>query len=223
MTLFSGLVRRAAAEVEHRLRAGAGLLAAIAGDPEGTAARERLLECEERLRRMERVIEGQDRDLRALRTDLDSLIVQLNDRLLPRIDERMDDTERDLTTLATGLIRADRESVSSRSRLETLENRLADLRGKLVRMEQRAGLWRDLQATMARLGDDIDTLRSRLPARPAAPSATAASATSAVSTPSVQATAAAQPAQAAQAAAASADHVSENGSLRLGGPDPRGH
>jgi archaellum component FlaC len=167
MTMFSALVRRTAAEAEHRLRAGLDLLAAIVEDRERQAERERLAACDERVRRLERVIEGQDRDLRALRSELDSLVGQLNDRLLPRMDERMDDTERDLTSLATGLIRAGRESAGHRSRLETAENRITDLRGKLARMEQRAGLWRDLQATMARLGDDVDALRSRDSAPPA--------------------------------------------------------
>ncbi|MFC5747809.1 hypothetical protein [Actinomadura rugatobispora] len=175
MTVFSGLVRRTALEAERRLRAGVDLLAAIAEDPERTADLQREKEAraaqEERIARLEetleRVLEDHDRDLGTLRTELDSLITQLNDRLLPRIDERMDDTERDLTALATGLVRSGREAAATRSRLETLENRVADLRDRLVRMEQRAGLWRDLQATMARLGDDVDTLRTRLNLRPA--------------------------------------------------------
>ncbi|MEW2353964.1 hypothetical protein [Spirillospora sp. NPDC029432] len=171
MTVFSALVRRAAAEAELRLRNGLDLLAAIAEDRERQAERDRIAACDERIRRLEQVIEGQGRDLRALRTELDSLVGQLNDRLLPRIDERMDDTERDLTSLATGLVRAGRETTAQRSRLETVENRVSDLRGKLARMEQRAALWRDLQATMARLGDDVDALRSRLGARPALPPA----------------------------------------------------
>ncbi|MFI0348845.1 hypothetical protein [Actinomadura sp. 9N407] len=166
MTMFSSLVRRAAAEAEHRLRAGLDLLAAVVEDRERQSERERLAACDARIHRLEQVIEGQDRDLRALRTELDSLVGQLNDRLLPRIDERMDDTERDLTSLATGLIRGGRESAANRSRLETAENRITDLRGKLTRMEQRAGLWRDLQATVARLGDDVDALRTRLSTAP---------------------------------------------------------
>ncbi|GAA2417843.1 hypothetical protein GCM10010191_30650 [Actinomadura vinacea] len=167
MTVFSGLVRRAAQEAERRLRAGVDLLAALTEDPGRTADSEHAAQ-EARIRRLEEALAGQDRELTALRTDLDSLITQLNDRLLPRIDERMDDTERDLTALATGMIRAGRESAATRGGLEAIENRVADLRGRLVRMEQRAGLWRDLQATMARLGDDVDALRTRLSVRPAA-------------------------------------------------------
>jgi DNA repair exonuclease SbcCD ATPase subunit len=163
--LFPVLIRRAAAEAERRLRAGAGLLAAIAGEPDRTEREDlrRLLDQEARIHRLEERLDEQDRDLRGVRTDLDSLIAQLNDRLLPRIDERMDETERDLTSLATGLVRAGREAAAQRSGLSTVENRLADLRGKLTRLEQRAGLWRDLQANMARMGDDIDALRFRRP------------------------------------------------------------
>jgi chromosome segregation ATPase len=166
--LFPVLIRRAAAEAERRLRAGAGLLAAIAGEPDRTDRDDlqRLLAQESRLHRLERRVDEQDRELRSVRADLNSLIAELNDRLLPRIDERIDETERDLTTLATGLIRTGRESAAQRSGLETVENRVADLRERLTRMEQRAGLWRDLQANIARMGDDIDALRSRLPGRP---------------------------------------------------------
>ncbi|XVQ08486.1 hypothetical protein ACQP1W_38910 [Spirillospora sp. CA-255316] len=209
MTVFSGLVRRAALEAERRLRAGVDLLAAIAEDPERTAdlqrEREARAEQEARIRRLEeiveRVLEGHDRDLGALRTDLDSLITQLNDRLLPRIDERMHDTERDLTALATGLVRSGREAASTRTRLEAVENRVADLRERLVRMEQRAGLWRDLQATMARLGDDIDTLRTRLNVR---------------SAPAPQVAATPQPATPAAAASPS---LGEGGPQQLNAPD----
>ncbi|GLZ05076.1 hypothetical protein Acsp03_25420 [Actinomadura sp. NBRC 104412] len=172
--LFPVLIRRAAAEAERRLRAGAGLLAAIAGEPDRTDrdALRRLLAQEARIDRLERRADEHDRELRALRADLDSLIAQLNERLLPRLDERIHEAERDLTTLATGLVRTGRETAAQRSGLETVENRLSELRGKLTRMEQRAGLWRDLQANIARMGDDIDSLRSRLPARhPSAPPA----------------------------------------------------
>jgi chromosome segregation ATPase len=158
---------------------------------------------------VERVLEGHDRDLGALRTDLDALITQLNDRLLPRIDERMDDTERDLTALATGLVRSGREAAATRSRLETLENRVGDLRDRIVRMEQRAGLWRDLQATMARLGDDIDALRTRINVR-------AAHAPQAAPTPQ-PATSAVTPA--AAAASPVAERLGEGGPQQLSSPD----
>jgi chromosome segregation ATPase len=179
--LFPVLIRRTAAEAERRLREGAGLLAAIAAvarEPERTKpsetafvdaeAREkdgdhlrRLLDHEARLHRLERAMKVQDHDLRTLRTDLDSLVTQLNDRLLPKIDERIDDTERDLTVLASGLVRTGREAATQRTGLEAVENRLADLRGKLTRVEQRASLWRDLQASIARIGDELDALRTR--------------------------------------------------------------
>jgi len=172
--LFPVLIRRAAAEAERRLRAGAGRLAAIAWEPERTqdVTLNRLLAQESRIRRLEQSLDGQDRDLRALRTDLDSLVSQLNDRLLPRIDERMDDTERDLAALATGLVQTSREAATQRSGLETIENRLADLRGRLGRMEQRAALWRELQANIARMSEDIESFRSR-PASLSAPEAPA--------------------------------------------------
>lgn len=189
------LIRRAAAEAERRLREGAGLLAtiaAIAGEPERTetSGKERsdretgdtdrddlqqLLDHEARLQRLEQTMAVHDRDLRTLRTDLDSLVTQLNERLLPRIDERMDDTERDLTALATGLVRAGRETAGQRSALDTVEKKVADLRGRLTRMEQHAGLWRDLQANIARIGDDIDALQSRLPTQTTQPAQVAQS------------------------------------------------
>jgi hypothetical protein len=170
MAVFSGLVRRATAETERRLREGPGLLRRLGRDLERSARLEWLLPAHDaRLRRLEEVLAVQDAGLVALRAELDSLVTQLNDRLLPRIDERMDDTERDLASVATGLISTGKDAAGSRGRLETLEGRVSDLRGKLSQMEQRAGLWRDLQATMARLGDDIDALRSRAAPRAPAP------------------------------------------------------
>lgn len=163
MTVISGLVRRAAAEAERHLRGGLDHLARLGRDLERTAGLRSLPPAhEERIRRLEEALAGQDAGLAAVRAELDSLVVQLNDRLLPRIDERMDDNERDLAGLATGLIRTGKDTAANRGHLETLDRRFTDLRGKLAQMEQRAGLWRDLQATMARLGDDIDALRSRV-------------------------------------------------------------
>ncbi|MFI0445777.1 hypothetical protein [Actinomadura sp. 6N118] len=170
MTVFSGLVRRVAAEAERQLREGAslsaGLLARLGQDTrERTAELARLRAYGERIRLLEETLTRQDAELRGLRTELDSLVVQLNDRLLPRIDERMDDAERDLTVVATTLVRAGRDTAGHSTRLEHVEQRVADLRSRLARMEQRNGLWRELQGNMARLGDDVDALRTRVGGR----------------------------------------------------------
>ncbi|TDD75034.1 hypothetical protein [Actinomadura rubrisoli] len=163
MTIVPGLVRRAATEAERQLREGAGLLARLGRDLERSADLGRLLPSYgDRIRDLEERDRARDAELGALRTEVESLVTQLNDRLLPRIDERMDDTERDLTAVATSLIRAGRDTAGYRARLEAAERRIGDLRTKLAQMEQRSGLWRDLQASMARLGDDIDGLRARV-------------------------------------------------------------
>ncbi|XRQ13918.1 hypothetical protein ACN3XK_24450 [Actinomadura welshii] len=172
MTIIPGLVRRAAAEAERHLREGAALLAGLGRDLERSAEAGRLLpHYIERLAAVEQAVRDQDAELRALRTELDSLVGQLNDRLLPRIDERMDDTERDVAAVATSLVRTGRDTAAHGARLETAERRIADLRTKIGQLEQRTGLWRDLQATMARLGDDLDALRARTALRPAEPTA----------------------------------------------------
>ncbi|MGI5163332.1 hypothetical protein ACQEU3_03145 [Spirillospora sp. CA-253888] len=171
MAVFPRLVRRVAEEAERQLRGGLGRLAEMLADPGRPAEFDRLLALVdaqgERVRRLEEALHAQDAGLRALRGELDSLIVQLNDRLLPRIDERMDDLERDLTAFATGLVRTGRETAATRGQLEIFERRLTDLRERQARTEGRAGLWRDLQASVARLGDDIDALRARADGRPA--------------------------------------------------------
>src|SRR4051812_37807633 len=182
MTVIPGLVRRAAAEAEHRLRAGAGLLVRLGRDLERSAELERLLPSYgERVRRLEDTVREQDaalrtgeEELRGLRAELDSLVGQLNDRLLPRVDERMDDTERDLAAVATSLIRTGRDTAGNGARLDVAERRLGDLRTKIAQLEQRTGLWRDLQANMARLGDDLDAMRARMALRAAEPPADAA-------------------------------------------------
>ncbi|GAA4083269.1 hypothetical protein [Actinomadura miaoliensis] len=158
MTVVSGLVRYVAAEAERRLREGLDLMSRLGLD------RTRLDAYDERLRRMEQTLDGQQAELRSLRADLDSLVTQLNDRVLPRLDERMDDTERDLATVATGVLRQSRDNAANGTRLESVEQRVGDLRSRLSRVEQRAGLWRDLQANLARLGEDLDALRTRLTA-----------------------------------------------------------
>lgn len=170
MTVVPGLVRRAAAEAERRLRGGAALVARVGRDLERSAEAGRLLPVYiERVTVLEQALRDRDAELRALRTELDSLVGQLNDRVLPRIDERMDDTERDVAAVAGSLVRTGRDTDANRARLETAERRLSDLRTKVARLEQRTGLWRDLQATMTRLGDDVDALRARMTLRPRRP------------------------------------------------------
>ncbi|WP_157610381.1 hypothetical protein [Spirillospora albida] len=160
MTIVPGLVRRAAAEAERQLRGGAGLLARLARELDRPAR------IGARLVWLETAVRAQDAELRALRGELGSLVAQLNERLLPRVDERIDDAERDLTVLATGLIRTGRDTAAHGTRLDAAERRLASLRTKLAQLEQRTGLWRDLQATIARLDGDVDVLRDRIPVRP---------------------------------------------------------
>ncbi|MEV4007120.1 hypothetical protein [Actinomadura sp. NPDC049753] len=170
MTVIPGLVRRAAAEVERHLREGAGALVRAGRDLERSAELVRLLPVlVERLSILEQSVRVQDAELRTIRTELDSLVAQLNDRLLPRLDERMDDTERDLAAIATSLIRTGRESAGDHARLEAAERRVADLRAKVAALEQRTGLWRDLQSTVTRFGDDLDAMRARMALRTAEP------------------------------------------------------
>ncbi|MCQ0014091.1 hypothetical protein [Actinomadura madurae] len=115
MTVIPGLVRRAAAEAERHLREGAGLLVRAGRDLERSARLARLLpDYIERVAVLEREVRDQGTEVRAIRIELDSLVGQLNDRLLPRIDERMDDTERDLAAVATSLIRTGRETAGPR-------------------------------------------------------------------------------------------------------------
>lgn len=186
MTFFLGLARQAVAEVERRA-AAAGLDVLVTMSAEAfsqriraeireqveaevrasVAERDRRHEqaeqaFEERVQRLESTLAGQDAGLAEVREQIRSLVTQLNERLLPVIDERMDETERDLARLATGMMRNDKKGNARESRLDTAERRLADLRDRVARMEQRVVLWRDLQAATAKLGDDVDTLRTRL-------------------------------------------------------------
>ncbi|WP_141584482.1 hypothetical protein [Actinomadura sp. WMMA1423] len=175
MTVIPGLVRRAAAEVERHLREGAGVLVRAGRDLERSAELIRLLPSfMERVLIIEQAVRDQDAELRAVRAELDSLVRQLNDRLLPRLDERMDDTERDLAAVATSLIRTGRENAGNSTRLEAAERRVADLRTKIAALEQRTGLWRDLESTVSRFGDDLDAMRARMALRTAEPPAEAA-------------------------------------------------
>ncbi|GAA1552155.1 hypothetical protein GCM10009678_38820 [Actinomadura kijaniata] len=175
MAVLPGLVRRVVSEADRHLR---GRLPATPGDLLRGLAREltRPVELErlvaaqgERIARLEERLREQDAGLRAVRAELDSLVGQLNDRLLPRLDERLDDLERDLIAVATGMIRAGKEDDAARVRLDILDRRIGDLRGRMAQTEQRAGLWRELQATLARLGDDVDALRERLGGRTVGP------------------------------------------------------
>ncbi len=162
--MIPGLVRRAATEAERHLREGARegvrLLGRLGRDLERVEELGRLLpSLPERIRALEDGLRAREAELAGLRAEVDSLVGQLNDRVLPRIDERMDDTERDLTAVAASLIRTGRDTAAGHARLDTTERRLGDLRTRLGQMEQRAGLWRDVQASVARLGDDVDALR----------------------------------------------------------------
>ncbi|MGI5208730.1 hypothetical protein ACQEU6_45085 [Spirillospora sp. CA-108201] len=175
MTVIPGLVRRAAAQVERHLREGAGALARAGRDLERSAELVLLLpSIAQRLSILEQAARVQDAELRTIRTELDSLVGQLNDRLLPRLDERMDDTERDLAAIASSLIRTGRETAGNGTRMEAAERRVADLRAKVAALEQRTGLWRDLQSTVTRFGDDLDAMRARMALRTAEPPADAA-------------------------------------------------
>ncbi|WP_242885966.1 hypothetical protein [Actinomadura litoris] len=163
MTMIPGLVRRTAIEAERHLREGARegvrLLGRLGRDLERVEEIGRLLPAlAERIRALEESVRAREAELAGLRAEVDSLVGQLNDRVLPRIDERMDDTERDLTAVAASLIRNGRDTAAGHARLDSAERRLGDLRTKLGQMEQRAGLWRDVQASVARLGDDVDAL-----------------------------------------------------------------
>lgn len=170
MIVIPGLVHRAAAGAEHQLREGLGLIARLGRDLERSAELGRLLPSYgERIRTLEEAVRVRDAEFGAVRAELDSLVAQINDRLLPRIDERMDDTERDLAAVVASLIRTGRDAAGISAALEAAERRIGDLRARITQVEQRTGLWRDLQATMASLGDDVDALRERVSLRAAEP------------------------------------------------------
>ncbi|MBW8485623.1 hypothetical protein [Actinomadura parmotrematis] len=178
MVPFAALVRRIVAEAERQVRGGVDLLVGLGGDRERVAELERLLGAYgERVRRLEEALHGQDAGLRRVRQNVEALVRELNERLLPRLDERMDDAERDVAALAAGVIRNGKDAAETAGRLDEAERRIGSLRTQLAQIEQRAGLWRDLQANLARLGEDVDALRAGLrgvPARPAEPLAEAA-------------------------------------------------
>ncbi|ACY97550.1 MULTISPECIES: hypothetical protein [Thermomonospora] len=162
---LSGLARRATGEFDR-------LLAALArqGQELLSPGREQRAEIvrlraalavqSERAERLERALAEQSAALSAVSRQLAALVAQLNEQLLPGIDERIHETERDLARLATRLLRADQEAARRHSRLETAEQRIADLRERTGRLEQRTAIWRELQADVARLGEDLDALRS---------------------------------------------------------------
>jgi chromosome segregation ATPase len=120
----------------------------------------------ERADRLERRLAEQSAGLAAVGRQVDSLVTELNQRLLPSVDERIHETERDLTRLATRMLQAGQEAARLQSRLSAAEQRLGDLRERAGRLEQRTGIWRELQANVARLGEDLDALRARTAPRP---------------------------------------------------------
>src|SRR5690349_11581144 len=149
MTVIPGLVRRAAAEAERHLREGVGLLAKVGRDLERSAELGRLLPAlVERIAMLEKTVRDQYAELRTI-----------------RIEPRPDDTERHLAAAATSLIRTGRDTAGHGARLDTAERRLGELRTKVAQLEQRTGLWRDLQSTVARFGDDLDAMRARMALR----------------------------------------------------------
>ncbi|HEX2315084.1 MAG TPA: hypothetical protein VHJ17_15180 [Thermomonospora sp.] len=158
------LARRVAGEAERLLSS----LPAPGRDQRAEIARLRAEAAEQRRRadRLERRLDEQAAELAAARRQLDSLVAQLNERLLPGIDERVHEVERDVTRLATRLLRAGQEAAGREDRLSAAERRLDALRDRAARLEQRTGIWRELQANVARLGEDLDALRARVvPAR----------------------------------------------------------
>ncbi|WP_018657833.1 hypothetical protein [Actinomadura flavalba] len=170
MTVFPGLLLRVASESERHVRDGLERLGRLTREHgPGAEARRSLALYDERLRRLESALTRQDAGLRSLRADLDLIVTDLNERLLPRLDERMDDTERDVAAITTDLLRTGRAAGDHTSRLDALDRRVSDLRTRLAGLDQRASLWRELQATLARLGDDVDTLRATLPLPPPQP------------------------------------------------------
>lgn len=172
MPVFMNIARWATAEAGRYASAGLDLLGtAVSGNRdcrEAVAALTAKVRAqEERITRMEGELAAQATGLAAARAQVDSLIGQLNGQLLPGIDERIHETERDLTKLATRLVRADQDAARRESRLTAAERRVGDLRERTGRLEQRTGLWRELQANVARLGEDLDALRARLAHHPA--------------------------------------------------------
>ncbi|SEG80398.1 hypothetical protein SAMN04489712_11374 [Thermomonospora echinospora] len=162
------LARRAAGEVERLLSSLAAqgqelLLQAQGGDRRDEIARLRAETAAQRERadRLERLLAEQSAGLAAVERQMESLVTELNGRLLPGLDERMHETERDLARLATRMLRAGQEAVRHQSRLTAVEQRLVDLRERAGRLEQRTGIWRELQANVARLGEELDALRAR--------------------------------------------------------------
>jgi hypothetical protein len=159
MPLFlADLARRAAQEVERAL--SSLLTQDDRTEPQENTAEEIARLKAESAAHRERA-DRLERQLTEQRGELASLVAELNDRVLPGVDERIHETERDLTRLATRMLRADQDSTRLRSRLDTAEQRIGDLRERAGRLEQRTGLWRELQANVARLGEELDALRAR--------------------------------------------------------------
>ncbi|REE94871.1 hypothetical protein [Thermomonospora umbrina] len=161
MPLFlPNLARRAVGEAERLL---SSVLAPVRDHGAAVARlREDVAEQRGRADRLERRLAEQAEELAAARRQIDSLVEQLNGRLLPGIDERIHETERDLTRLATRLLRAGQDAARQQSLLAAVEQRAGDLRDRVGRLEERTGIWRELQANVARLGEDLDTVRARM-------------------------------------------------------------
>lgn len=162
MPALFDLARWAAATAGRRAQAGLTMAATAAGLADGGALAERVRAQDERLARLEGLLAEQAAGLDRVRAQVGSLVVQLNRQLLPVLDERINETERDLARLATRLVRGAQEAERRESRLAAAERRIGDLRERAARLEQRTGLWRELLGDVARLGEELDALRARL-------------------------------------------------------------
>ncbi|TNY37077.1 hypothetical protein [Thermomonospora catenispora] len=168
---FPRLARRAAGEIERLLSSvveqGQEMIAQTQRHrAEIDRLRLQAAAQRERAERLERTLAEQAAELESMRRQMRALIDDLNDRLLPHLDARIHETEQDVARLATRMLRTDQRAERQESRLATAERRLADLRERIGRLEQRTGIWRELQADVARLGEDVDRLRAAASARP---------------------------------------------------------
>ncbi|MBA9004902.1 hypothetical protein [Thermomonospora cellulosilytica] len=159
------LVRRAAGEIERLLSSAVEQGQDMIAQAQHHRAEIDRLRAEaaaqrERADRLERALAEQSAGLEAVRRQVGALVCDLNERLLPQLDARIHESEQDVTRLATRMLRAGQEAERQQSRLAAAEQRLADLRERTGRLEQRTGIWRELQANVARLGEDLDRLRA---------------------------------------------------------------
>lgn len=160
------LTRHAVGTMERHGLAGFELLTRLGRELTapwtGSPWRQELDLLERRVDELEGLLTQRADELAQVRRELGSLITQLNERLLPGVDERMHETERDLARLGTQQLQIKNAALQRENRLQVAEQRVTDLRAKVARLEQRGGLWRELQAVVAKLGDDVDALRARL-------------------------------------------------------------